>query len=162
MRDAFGGSFMIKLFLVFIAIYMFFTAMALNYAKAFKVKNKVIEYLESNEVATIKKMDAEEFANMSNYFETEILGKLNYRIDKSQMNCDDTVYCDNGIAIYQIEPNSDERNKLGIYYHVETYFAWDLGFLRILTALNGNNQSGSNTFGAWTISGETRTIVNQS
>ena len=161
MRDAFGGSFMIKLFLVFIAIYMIFTAMALNYAKAFKVKNKVIEYLETNEVATIKNMDAESFSNMSNYFEKEILGKLNYHIDKSQMNCNDTVYCDNGIAIYQIEPNTLERNKLGAYYRVETYFAWNLGFLKNLTALSGNNSNGSIAFGTWRISGETRPIVNE-
>ena len=38
MRDAFGGAFMIKLFLVFILIYVCFIALALNYAKAFKVK----------------------------------------------------------------------------------------------------------------------------
>ena len=38
MRDAFGGAFMIKLFLVFLAIYIGFTAVAVNYAKAFKVK----------------------------------------------------------------------------------------------------------------------------
>ena len=161
MRDAFGGSFMIKLFIVFIFIYVFFIAIALNYAKAFKVKNKVIDYIENNEIATIKKMDAEKFANMSNYFETEILGKLNYRIDKSQMNCDDTVYCDNGIAIYQIEPGSTEKNKLGVYYRVETYFAWNLGFLKNLTALNGNNGNGSVAIGTWTISGETRPIINQ-
>jgi len=160
MRDAFGGSFMIKLFLVFIAIYMFFTAMALNYAKAFKVKNKVIEYLETNEVATIKNMDASKFSEMSDYFEKEILGQLNYRIDKSAMNCQDTVYCDNGIAIYQIEPNTKERNKLGSYYRVETYFAWNLGFLRRLTELSSAGSSES-TFGSWRISGETRPIVNQ-
>ena len=50
MRDAFGGAFMIKLFLVFILIYVCFIALALNYAKAFKVKNKIIDYLETNEI----------------------------------------------------------------------------------------------------------------
>ena len=38
MRDAFGGTFMIQIFLVFILIYISFTALALNYAKAFKAK----------------------------------------------------------------------------------------------------------------------------
>ena len=50
MRDAFGGTFMIQVFLVFILIYISFTALALNYAKAFKVKNKVIDYLENTEI----------------------------------------------------------------------------------------------------------------
>ena len=38
MRDAFGGAFMIKIFIIFIFVYICLTAMALNYAKAFKVK----------------------------------------------------------------------------------------------------------------------------
>ena len=47
MRDAFGGTFMIQLLIIFIIIYIGFTAVALNYAKAFKAKNAVIEYLEN-------------------------------------------------------------------------------------------------------------------
>ena len=46
MRDAFGGSFMIMIFLVFIMVYISFTAVALSYAKAFKVKNAVIDFTE--------------------------------------------------------------------------------------------------------------------
>ncbi len=129
MRDAFGGSFLIKLFLVFIAIYMFFIAMALNYAKAFKVKNEVIKYLENNEVATIEKMNAAEMTAMSDYFEKEIIGKLNYRVSGSQMSCSGTAYCSEGIAIYQIITTTLVRNKFGVYYRVVTFFAWYLGFL---------------------------------
>ena len=47
MRDAFGGAFMIKIFIVFIFVYICLTAMALNYAKAFKVKNEIITYYKS-------------------------------------------------------------------------------------------------------------------
>ena len=115
MRDAFGGAFMIRLFLVFIFIYMFFTAIALNYARAFKVKNKVIDYLEDNEIVTISKMNAKEFENMSDYFENEILGTLNYRLPKSEMNCQNTtdeVYCDNGIRITQIDVKSTKSDNL--------------------------------------------------
>ena len=54
MRDAFGGAFMIKIFLVFIIIYVGFTALSLNYAKAFKVKNKIIDYLEVNEITGLE------------------------------------------------------------------------------------------------------------
>ena len=50
MRDAFGGEFMIRLFLVFIFIYIMFSAVSLNYAKAFRLKNSVIDYLEKNEI----------------------------------------------------------------------------------------------------------------
>ena len=59
MRDAFGGAFMIKIFLIFIIVYVCFTALALNYAKAFKVKNAIIDYLEDKEIGSIKNMSAD-------------------------------------------------------------------------------------------------------
>ena len=46
MREAFGGTFMIKLMLVFIIIYVAFMAIAINYAKTFRVKNQIINILE--------------------------------------------------------------------------------------------------------------------
>ena len=49
MRDSFGGTFMIQLLLIFIVIYVSFMAVALNYAKAFRVKNGVINILEQQQ-----------------------------------------------------------------------------------------------------------------
>lgn len=46
MRESFGGVFMIKLALIFIIIYISFMAIAINYAKAFRVKNGVINLIE--------------------------------------------------------------------------------------------------------------------
>ncbi len=49
MRDAFGGAFMLKMILVFIGIYVAFIAVAISYAKAFRVKNQIINYIEQYE-----------------------------------------------------------------------------------------------------------------
>lgn len=49
MREAVGGAFLIKLMMVFLVIYVIFIAMALNYAKAFKTKNGIIDYIEMYE-----------------------------------------------------------------------------------------------------------------
>lgn len=49
MREAIGGSLMVKLIMVFLVLYVIFLAMALNYAKAFKAKNAIIDYIEQNE-----------------------------------------------------------------------------------------------------------------
>ena len=49
MRAAIGGSFMLKLMMLFLVLYVIFLAMALNYAKAFKAKNAIIDYIEQNE-----------------------------------------------------------------------------------------------------------------
>ena len=164
MRDAFGGAFMIKLFLVFIIIYVGFTAIALNYAKAFKVKNKVIEYLEDNEITDIKKMNASNWNEMDNYFETELLGAMNYQ---ATIDCKaptagtdvtyDVQYCAKGIKI--IKTHYTKSNKIGDYYTVYTTFGWSIPFINSI--LNLNNQDGKVASGLWVIKGESRTIVNE-
>lgn len=49
MRDAFGGTFVIKLILIFIVIYISFMAIAMQYAKTFRVKNLIINKLEQSQ-----------------------------------------------------------------------------------------------------------------
>ena len=163
MRDAFGGAFMIRLFLIFIFIYMVFTAIALNYAKAFKVKNKVISYLEDNEIIDLRSMNAKQYETMESYFEYDVLGGLNYRVSDDEMTCDKSnprlVYCENGIKIFQYTANYEQKNKLGTYYRVETQFTWNARFLRKLLEASNNSQGGKTANGTWTISGESRAIV---
>ena len=53
MRDAFGGVFMMRLMLVFIVVFVGFGAISLNYAKAFRIKNKVIDLIEQQEIKNI-------------------------------------------------------------------------------------------------------------
>ena len=159
MRDAFGGAFMIKLLIVFIVIYIGFIAIALNYAKAFKVKNKVISYIEENEITNISSMSANDFNKMQEFFDTEILGKDNYMTNISCTTKSGTIeYCQNGIRIVKHSPEGS--NKEGEYYTVTTTFGWSIPFLNVLLRLN--DQDGNVTFGRWEISGETRTIVNKS
>ena len=162
MRDAFGGAFMIRLFLVFIFIYMFFTAIALNYAKAFKVKNKIIDYLEDNEVIDVGGANANVMDKMEKYISHEVVDGLRYRI--TNMKCEHQlpeVYCDNGIIIYQYDAKADRSDSIGVYYKVKTFFAWDIGFLSILAKLGSDAPENDGSTGLWTISGETRTIIRQ-
>jgi hypothetical protein len=161
MRDAFGGAFMIRLFLVFIIIYVCFISVALNYAKAFKVKNMVIEYLEDNEITDIKKMSAVTRQAMNDYFQTEIVGGIHY-VHPVSLDCPAHQEClsfeDIGIQIIQMQPTSSQTNKMGVYYKVNTYFGYNIGFFNVLLALSGSERD-DNTFGNWKISGETRLIV---
>lgn len=48
MRDAFGGTFLIKIIIVFIVIFVSFMAAAVQYAKAFRLKNGIINLMEIN------------------------------------------------------------------------------------------------------------------
>ena len=167
MRDAFGGAFMIKLFLVFIAIYIGFTAVALNYAKAFKVKNKIIEYLESSEISSLEEMYVDQSNEIENFIENEILGNMNYNVNHLNI-CRDVVteYLGDTIAICHdsgivVEEISKATNTEGVYYRVSTYVGWSIPFLNGLLSLNGNNAERDVPVGVWEISGETRLIVNE-
>lgn len=167
MRDAFGGAFMIKLFLVFIAIYIGFTAVALNYAKAFKVKNKVIEYLESSEISNLDDMEASQLMAMQDFIDKEILGNMNYNVNHLNIcqNIDTKDDAGNTIAICHnsgiiIEEIEKATNTEGVYYRVSTHVGWSIPFINNLLALNGNNARRDVPIGVWKISGETRLIVN--
>ena len=142
MRDAFGGAFMIKLFLVFIIIYVSFTALALNYAKAFKVKNKIIEYIETNETVDFSNMTAAELMNMQSFFDNEIHGNMNYF---ATLNCSGSeIYCQNGI---KIEEKGSATNTAGKYYRVTTAFGWNINFFNVISALD--NKQNQAPIGLW-------------
>lgn len=159
MRDAFGGTFMIQILIVFIIIYVGFTAVALNYAKAFKAKNIVVSYLEDNEISSLE-MTAEADSAMREYFEKEVVGNLNYvyPVSCKATSSNEKCYSDIGIVIEQIEPSQNYRNKLGTYYKVTTYFGFQLPFFDRLLALS-NRDNGENIIGRWRIVGETRPIA---
>lgn len=164
MRDAFGGAFMIKLFLVFILIYVSFTAVALNYAKAFKAKNLIVSYLEEHEISDLSKMSAEAQNEMRAYFEKELVGGLNYvyPISCSNVNSRSMCYGDLGVVIEQYTPQLDspnrDANKLGDYFKVYTYFGFQLPFFDRLFVVSGR-EGGQNVIGTWRIVGETRPIA---
>lgn len=168
MRDAFGGAFMIKLFLVFILIYICFTAVALNYAKAFKVKNKVIDYLENNEITNLNDLTASELEAMNLFIEEEVLGNMNYNASGynicSGRNTTDALgrtieIChESGIIITE---TGRATNTEGVYYTVSTFVSWSVPFINRLLEVNGDKSNEGTLSGLWTISGETRLIVNE-
>ena len=169
MRDAFGGAFMIKLFLIFIIIYVGFTAIALNYAKAFKVKNKVIEYLETNEIADLLEMNASESIKMENFFDEEILGNMNYYVPHKE--CPDSeklIENEEGQVIGYCHPSGVKitiggkaENTAGVYYTVETQVGWSIPFINKILAINGSENGAEVSTGKWIISGQTRLIVKE-
>lgn len=169
MRDAFGGAFMIKLLLVFIFIYICFTAVALNYAKAFKVKNKIIDYMETWEIIDIDSITASQMEEFSKYINEEIVGNMKYNM--SNYNVCEGYYGKDytgkeigichpaGIIIEESGYYNKSGNIEGVYYTVHTYLGWSLGFLNALTALDGDNNEPGIVTGTWRISGETRVLV---
>ena len=133
MREAFGGAFMVKLTLVFIIIYVSFMAVAINYAKAFRVKNRIINILEQNQYVkgdsgTHNKIDA-------------YLRSVSYNYPGVGKDDCHGEYLERGVCI---ESNSDDNTSA--YYTITTYICIkDFPFLDINLALP--------------VRGETKTIV---
>lgn len=148
MRDAFGGTFMLKLGIVFIVFYIAFMAVAINYAKAFRVKNQVINIVEQyqftgkNDQNTIDIIDTYlksvpyNFGTSTNSLESkckEIAGDNEY------------TYTANGACI--IEKGATEKfGNNSRYYKVVTFISIDFSFFNIKMTIP--------------ISGETKTIYN--
>ena len=157
MRDAFGGVFMMRFLLVFIFIYVAFTAVSLNYAKAFRIKNKVIDIIEQEEVLNLTSFDegsGNKLAKIDN-----ILNSANYNKECQNGNGlisrepkEPQAYCYKGIVIEE----SESTNSY-ITYNVYTYADWNLGALNMILALGGENANSKNIVdGTWEISGEAK------
>lgn len=138
MREAFGGAFMIRLVLVFIVVYVAFMAVAVNYAKAFRVKNRVINILEQhqydgNDNATIDAVD-------------HYLEEISYIVqDEGRKNeCVENggKWSERGVCII---PKCSSDNKNECYYKVATYIV--IQFPLIVDYVT------------FSINGETKTIV---
>lgn len=166
MRDAFGGVFMIRLFLVFIFIYVAFSAISLNYAKAFKIKNKVIDLVETNEVISLTdakfyqyKEKLEEIIVNSNYNSK----CENYGINDGEQKSaegDVTGYCHKGIYIKKIgEESQSGSNASIITYQVSVSAEWNLGILNKILVLGGKRENSEDRItGNWVIVGEAKVV----
>lgn len=142
MRDAFGGAFSIKLMLVFLMLYVAFICVALNYARAFRVKNRIINIIEQYEGycgSNKGQMDID----INNY-----LHSTGYYISYSDVS---SVVGKNGSVVYSClndfnSPNSSSRgyciyNKSNqsqnqqcsnkAIYSVETYMIFKLPIVNI-------------------------------
>lgn len=162
MRDAFGGVFTMNLLLVFIFIFVAFSAVSLNYAKAFRVKNNIIDFIEENEILDLRDLDNKidklaEVINNSDYQKT-CNGEL------SALSTDDfgnvTEYCYGGVFISIKSKNKIEgTDKTIIKYNVTSVADWNLGALNKLLALGGDDENSKGTIaGGWRINGEAKVI----
>ena len=118
MRDAFGSTFMFKLIIVFIVFYVSFMTSAVGYAKVFKIKNEVINFLEQYQV------DTDSVSDWNNV----VIGKIDPYLDRSAYRRGDnnTVKGDcsskggkmssNGVCIVK-----NNLSKNSAYYKVVVY-----------------------------------------
>ena len=168
MRDAFGGVFTMNFLLVFIFIYVAFTAVSLNYAKAFRVKNAVIDFVEQNEISSLNRTYFDDKLSQLD----EIVEKMDYHVSCSQIGAAEgetkvdmqvKSYCYKGIRISIAETqNIDGTDSKKIKYKVSTGAYWNLGALNKILALGGKKEDSEDyIWGTWTINGEANVVTHK-
>lgn len=130
MRESFGGTFMINLVLIFIVIYISFMAVAINYAKVFRVKNNVINILEQYQYDGTKSVNDIAIKKVRNYL-IEVPYNMggNSKIEsdcKSRTGDGDPYYVDYGVCIINESGSSNPK-----YFKVITYISIDFPFFDI-------------------------------
>jgi hypothetical protein len=107
MREAIGGALLIKLVMFFIVIYTCFLAIAVNYSITFRVKNQIINLIESYESYDLAKQSIEEYISSIGYYRS---GDMTLSSDSD---------CSSGYCIQELEA------ARGKYYKVTTYVSFD-------------------------------------
>lgn len=136
MKDAFGAAYYIKFALVFIAIFASMLAIALNYAKAFRIKNTIVSYIEANEgLDNNLKVKIDNYvANMRYY-----VNNVNPGSQTTSVYEDGYVYLDGeceqrGYCIYHYSTETSYGNTYeyrGDYYKVVTYIQVEFPFFNL-------------------------------
>lgn len=132
MRESFGGAFMLKLAITFLIIYVSFMAVAVNYAKAFRVKNQIINILEQNQYS-----GQNDDATKNIIF--GYLSDVHYNVGSVECSSD------RSLDAYGICIEGHDNNQGSSYYRVTTYISIDFPFFGIKMILP--------------IRGETKTII---
>ena len=129
MREATGGALLVNIILTFIIIFLALLATSVNYSKAFKVNNRIVNLIEKNQTYNSSTKNA-----IGKY-----LKNVGYIVTTSQNFCEreksrfvpdvrraTSIYSDIGYryCVYQVE---DSYNK--IYYKVVTYMYFDIPVL---------------------------------
>ena len=127
MRDAFGSTFMFKIIIIFIVFYVSFMTIAVSYAKAFRVKNGVIDILEqyqydsegSRKQDVINKVD--EYLKSFPYDEgdnqnVKNLCKKDSHNENSSEETFENQFTENGVCIIRTDLGENS-----VFYEVVTY-----------------------------------------
>lgn len=151
MRDAIGGVFSLQIIVIFMLIVNGYLAFTVNYTKAFRVKNQIIQIIEQHEGFT---EDAKEKVD-------EYMRKTNYELSDAYTNwCQKSgmeVYrsSTNGAFCYTIEKvditggKANKKNYQGAIYSIQTFVNIDIPIINKLLPF---------TAGIFRVGGETSMI----
>ena len=133
MRESYGNTLLITVMMIFVVMMVSFTAVIVNIAKTFRVKNQIIDYVEQykyddkNGVSSSACID-----KISDYLSNT--GYQKVELDDS-ITCDNNYWHDKG---YCISPVGTDDNK---YYKVTVYVSVSLPFFGVKLKLPISGES---------------------
>lgn len=142
MRDAIGGVFTLQIVLVLVVLLNGYMAYSVNYTRAFRVKNSIINIIEEQEGFSEGSKAAEEISSL--------VKTAGYGLSSTQKqavisnNHKDGWYCsgNDGYCVKCIDNsgdntiNADDASYRGVYYTVKTYVNMDIPILnRVFSGL---------------------------
>lgn len=131
MREAIGGTWLLALVLIFIVLFSSFIAVAINYTKAFRVKNEIINIIERDEGFIT---DVENGKTTAEKID-EYLEQIGYNRGDLNIVCPSDIYGEDSRTdggnnyCYKLIQTVDSDTKKEGYYKVTSFVIIELPFV---------------------------------
>ena len=120
MRESYGNTLLITVMMIFVVMMVSFTAVIVNIAKTFRVKNQIIDYVEQYKYGSNGTASESCISSISDY-----LTNTGYqKVERKGITCNG-YWGDEG---YCISPVGTDDNK---YYKVTVYVSVSLPFFEV-------------------------------
>ncbi len=143
MRESIGATWIFSICLTFIVIFTAYLAISVNYAKAFRIKNHIINMIEENEgYKDSSQQKISDYLVSQGYIARgecpkTIESEDGEDADWEEPLCINSYNATDGLCnacIYRLAVNnSNELNACASYYKVVTFFNFDLPVINVLT-----------------------------
>ena len=116
MRDAIGGTFMLRILIIFIVLYIVFMCFAVSYAKTFRLKNKVIDILEQQGYDDSSVVEIDDYLDSNAY---DFSGTNHSQVSNHCPNASENLTI-NGACI--VPKDSGNNRYYQVYLYIVYYF----------------------------------------
>lgn len=136
MREAIGGTWLLGFVVIFVVLFSGYLAVSINYTKAFKIKNKIIDIIEANEGFTESnnsdlnalsddELDKDPSVEAKIFKQLKAIGYYTTEDVDCSVKDGEKEY-DGGYCVKSVTTNSGSG-----YYKVKTFIKFDLDIVNI-------------------------------
>lgn len=129
MREAIGGTWIMQLVIIFMLVFVGFLALALNYSKAFQMKNDILTMIEKKEGVNSESLKLiNNYLASNRYSLTKSCPKGSYGVSDLTRNAISQVQNNTQKYYYCLQKVSSEtkNSPKKAYYKVELFFKFNL------------------------------------